>query len=253
MLRNLLIFLITVCLISCGSDNGTNPPPELIPVLGVNASELDFGTNLTNLTFNISNTGDDTLSWQIAHDSTWLTCSSDNGTATSGQVEITVTVDRTGKSSGTYYDTLDVTSNGGTKAIEVRMTVPAPPTTLALPDMTVADGAVVTVPLTVQGFTNVAGIELHIQYDNQEMDFDSVTSTNIAGFYADSSSSTVHLTWANISTPLNLSEGDTLLTLNFSGLTDTSPLQFIGNTEIVDNLGDPITIILEDGSITLEP
>ena len=91
------------------------------PTLSVSTTQLDFGSTLTNLTFNISNSGTGTLNWSIASDRTWLTINPANG---SNNASVNVYVSRTGLSAGSYSGTLSVSSTGGNGSVSVSMAVP---------------------------------------------------------------------------------------------------------------------------------
>ena len=93
------------------------------PVLSVTPTDLDFGTNGTELTLEITNTGDGTLSWNIGTTESWLTCDPVSGSVTTGTAEVIVTVDRTGLPEGDYNDIIPVTSNDGSVDVNVDMTV----------------------------------------------------------------------------------------------------------------------------------
>ena len=66
------------------------------PVLEVSTDLLDFGSDLTELTFEISNTGGGELEWEITTGTfdTWFTVEPVSGTTTTEQNKITVTVGR---------------------------------------------------------------------------------------------------------------------------------------------------------------
>lgn len=97
------------------------------PQLTVSTNQLDYATNLTSLTFDIQNNSSGTLSWQLSKDSTWLSVSPATGTTTTEADIVTVQVNRSGLSCGSYTDTLHVTSNGGNDQVIVTMEVSTSP------------------------------------------------------------------------------------------------------------------------------
>jgi len=109
------------------------------PILLVTPTTLDFGIIATVMTFNITNNGGSTLSWNIAEnpDESWLLISGDNnGNLSSGQsVTIQVDVNRSGISQGMYYGEILVTSNGGSQPIDIIVEIGDPPTS---PELQVA-------------------------------------------------------------------------------------------------------------------
>lgn len=96
------------------------------PELAVSTTLLNFGTSSTNLTFNISNTGVGTLTWNIISNANWVTVNPANGSTETETDVVTVTVNRTGMSYGNHYETITVTSNTNSKTIDLVMTIPNP-------------------------------------------------------------------------------------------------------------------------------
>lgn len=93
------------------------------PQLGVSKEALDFETETTSLTLDISNTGNGVLTWEITENIEWLTCSETSGDTEKEISSITVTVSREGLKRGTYTEKLAITSNGGSAEIAVSMEV----------------------------------------------------------------------------------------------------------------------------------
>lgn len=90
-----------------------------IPVLSVSPIELMFGDSLTQLVFAITDSGVDTVSWQISTEDEWLSLSPLSG-STFGETDIIkVTVDRTNLEPGNYIGLISVKSNGGDQDISV--------------------------------------------------------------------------------------------------------------------------------------
>ncbi len=99
-------------------------PEGPAPILQVNTTSLDFGDNLTNLSFMISNTGDEVLNWNISDNQTWIEVSQTNGsTNPNGSNNINVTVDRNGLTNGTHTGEINITSDGGDHTINVSLNV----------------------------------------------------------------------------------------------------------------------------------
>ena len=97
--------------------NGTSGP-----TLSVNPTTLDFGSTITSLTFDISNTGSGTMNWNVAEnpDKPWIT--SIYPTSGTGDRTVTVRVN-CGKVNGTSdTGTITVSSNGGNQDVTVLIT-----------------------------------------------------------------------------------------------------------------------------------
>ncbi len=101
------------------------------PTLSLSTLQLDFGTDLSQLSFEIDNSGSGSLDWSLSINQTWITASPTSGTNLS---LINVNVDRTGLSPGLYSGEVEITSNGGSGQVEILMQVPAddPPTAVTL-------------------------------------------------------------------------------------------------------------------------
>lgn len=92
--------------------------------LSVSQNTLDFGNETTTLTFDIKNTGNAPLNWQIAEDASWLTCNPTSGITQEGEKSsVIVTVDRNGLERGNYAQSIAVSSDGGSAVIIVNMSV----------------------------------------------------------------------------------------------------------------------------------
>jgi hypothetical protein len=82
------------------------------PRIQLNRTAMDFaatdsGTVAIPQTFFISNTGEEALEWSISDDQQWINCSPSSGTDSS---EVTVSVDVSGLSTGTYTGTITVSA-----------------------------------------------------------------------------------------------------------------------------------------------
>jgi len=101
------------------------------PILSVNPNSLDFGLLKTSLNLTITNSGAGQLTWDVSEtpEQEWISSIYPKNGALSGgsNVTVTVTVDRTGQTAGTYNGTLHVSSNGGSADVCMTMTVPGPP------------------------------------------------------------------------------------------------------------------------------
>lgn len=137
--------------ISSAIWNFTTEPEA--PSLSVSLSNLDFGTSTPSLTFDISNSGADTLTWTISKNKTWLTVAPFNGTTTDETDQIVVTVNRAGLLDGDYTGRITILSNGGNAVVDVAMSVISvqtndPPVVTDIPNQTISEGAIfATIPL----------------------------------------------------------------------------------------------------------
>lgn len=123
---------------------------------------------------------------------------------------------------------------------------------LTIPGLQASKGSEVYVPIIVSNFSGIAGVELHIRYSNQVLAYGTVTSQYLIDATINESNSQVHVIWDDYSNPVSLSNGDTLLTLEFEAISliDTiSELNF-QNCELADSLGNPLATEYNNGLFT---
>ena len=116
---------------------------NLVPVLEVSTSTIDFGKQSITQTFEVKNTGDEgsLLEWTIPEPSVeWLTVSPTSGSLNANENStVTLTIDRT-KFDGSVTTTLRVTSGDQTSNISVSATTPT--ATMQVPITTVDFGKI---------------------------------------------------------------------------------------------------------------
>jgi len=118
---------------SNGGDDTVKVQMVVVPSLVVSESSLNFGAELTSLSFTISNSGGGILDWTITEQLSWLIISPTSGTTEVEDDVISVLVDRTGVAAGDYSGNITVASNGGSANISVLMRVPVPPQLVVSP------------------------------------------------------------------------------------------------------------------------
>jgi hypothetical protein len=109
------------------------------PTIGFSPTSFSFtatqgGSNPANQILNIWNAGDGTLNWSVNDDATWLSLSPMSGT-NSGTVTLSVNI--TGLTTGTYNATITITAPGATNSpinIPVTLTINPPTLTLLSPN-----------------------------------------------------------------------------------------------------------------------
>jgi hypothetical protein len=104
-----------------------SPPPQL----SYSPSTINFGTQdqgwTGSSTFEIWNSGGDTLSYTISESISWITVTPTSGTSTGEHDTITVSVVNTGGMVGYYSGYIYISSNGGSGSIFVDITInPSP-------------------------------------------------------------------------------------------------------------------------------
>ena len=108
------LLLLPIGLLAACGDSGTEPEPEAAPTIGLSRTSLSFtafreGDNPADQTLAISNSGGGTLIWSCSDDADWLTVSPPGGTSAT---TMSVSVDISGLSVGSYSGTITVTATG---------------------------------------------------------------------------------------------------------------------------------------------
>lgn len=110
----------------------TTPVTPAGPEISVIPAAFNFGPAVTSDSFAVTNSGDGVLLWTIGQTPTWLSVDPPAGsTPVGGPTTVTMTIDRTGLTPGTYQGQFLVASNGGNRVINVTLQVssaPLPPT-----------------------------------------------------------------------------------------------------------------------------
>ena len=104
---------------------------EITPiVLIIDPNSLNFGSEETNLSFTISNTGNGELNWSLIPNQNWITANPTSGSLINNSEDVLVTVNRSGLTPDTYNGSISLTSNGGNQDINITMVVPEGPAPL---------------------------------------------------------------------------------------------------------------------------
>ncbi|GMU24032.1 MAG: hypothetical protein AMXMBFR13_41090 [Phycisphaerae bacterium] len=102
------------------------PPPAISRSPSTLAPSCTQGTNASNQTFTVSNSGGGTLSYSISDNVSWLSCSPTSGTSTGEQDTITISYTTSGLSTGTHNGTITITdpaASNNPQTIAVTLTV----------------------------------------------------------------------------------------------------------------------------------
>jgi hypothetical protein len=93
---------------------------------------------------------------------------------------------------------------------------------------------------------NVGAITLFITYDPSVASFVNTTPGTLTSYFSNANNGVIGITWSNAG---GAAINGTLLTLNFMYSNGTSPLNFTGGCEIVENDFDPIITSFNSGSL----
>ena len=125
---------------------------------------------------------------------------------------------------------------------------------LRIPDLEASPFDEIVVPILVTDFDAVAGVEIHLSFDSINLTLDSIISDHLVGATLNPFIiGEAHVVWDNFMNPLTLSDDDTLLQLYFTIRENASGEAFINFdfVELTNAHGDPLTVILTGGGITM--
>ena len=101
------------------------------PTLSYSPTTINFGTHdqgwTGSDTFDIWNSGGQTLTYSISESIDWISVSPTSGSSTGEHDTITVSVINTGSMDGYYSGTISISSNGGSGSVSVDITIEEPP------------------------------------------------------------------------------------------------------------------------------
>lgn len=135
------VFFIHLLIISCNKKpvEPENNKPEIKSIsASPNEVGMDEISNLIvvatdtegdKLTYAcVTNSGTGPLTWNISDDKTWITVTPTSGSTSSETDQVTVMIDRSGLSPGSYTGSVTIASNGGNATVSVSMMVSETPT-----------------------------------------------------------------------------------------------------------------------------
>ncbi len=156
------------------------------PVLTVNKTYLNFGTENSIDNFIISNTGIGDLDWQIGVNQTWITVYPNSGSvAGGGQILVIVEIDRSSMTPGNnYFGTISIISTNSTGSAEITVTATEPsldePLLTAFP--TNLNFGIVTTEKTLHIQNNGTGqLDWAIDYNEDWLQFSETSGNTNSG------------------------------------------------------------------------
>ena len=155
------------------------------PVLLVDPTSLSFsategGSNPSGKTFEVTNGGGGTLNWSASDNAGWLSVNPSSGTAPS---TVTVSINISGLSAGTYTGTVTVIAagaSGSPKTVSVALEVKiSSDVVVSIPDTIGQSGTDVDIPIRVTDVTGkgIYSFGIKLTYDSGVLDATGATST----------------------------------------------------------------------------
>lgn len=137
------------------------------PILNVSVTKLDFDTQTSTLSFDISNKGQSTLQWSISEKADWLVCSPTTGNTTTEVSSVVATVSRNGLKGGTYKESLAISSNGGSATINVTLEVETITSQISVtPDRLDFGSNEDVLKLTLEKIGNASSVDYKVEKSN---------------------------------------------------------------------------------------
>ncbi len=104
------------------------------PRLSVNLSLLEFADDLNGTSFEISNSNNGVLEWELSEDVEWLDVNPNTGSLGAGEtIVVNASVSPAGLVANNYEETIKISSNGGQAEVDVAMNIPQSPEISVLP------------------------------------------------------------------------------------------------------------------------
>lgn len=134
-LRQALAIMLALALTACGGGGGGGSAPPAAPTAKLNLSAaavtftapVEGGANPASQIFTVTNGGDSgtTLSWSATESAAWLTVAPTSGSLAQNAAEnVTLSVDITGLTEGTYTAPLTLSATGlASKTVSVSLTI----------------------------------------------------------------------------------------------------------------------------------
>jgi len=111
-------------------------------------------------------------------------------------------------------------------------------------------GDIVQVPLTVTGFNNIAGVEIHLAFPQEHLSFVDLSSM-LSNPTVNQADGEIHLVWEDINNTLFLDQDELLLSVEFE-IAESAPhiteIEFSA-AYVANELGDHLVVIQENGYI----
>ncbi len=127
-----------------------------------------------------------------------------------------------------------------------------PQTTVTIESVSANAGEAITVPINVEGFTNVGAISFKINYDTNVLTFTGVANA-AASFTTNAAGGVLSLGWfdATASSPLNIASGKLLdLQFTYAGGNPSTLAFNLAESEVSNSNGDPMAVNYVNGVVT---
>ncbi|MFH1699735.1 MAG: T9SS type A sorting domain-containing protein [Candidatus Zixiibacteriota bacterium] len=128
--------------------------------------------------------------------------------------------------------------------------------TLEITSATAAPSDIVQMKLLTEDFTDVAGVQIFIEFDASKVEFHTMATSYIQSWTTNVVDGKIFVIWEDFSSPLTLPAGEPLFQFNLqaaSDALDSAYVKFSGIIELVDSIGVPLSVTLKDGYIDFIP
>ena len=170
---------------------------QLPPEIWVSPSSLSFsaqegGSDPSSQSIGIKNSGDQTLSYSITDDESWLSVNPESGTSTGGENTHTVSVDISGLGSGTHSATITITdpnASNSPRTVSMTLNLSSPPSgdaiSISCSPSSGGTGTEVSIPITINGNPDeIMYFGLKMTFDTNVFQFVGVSKGSLTGDWA---------------------------------------------------------------------
>jgi hypothetical protein len=126
---------------------------------------------------------------------------------------------------------------------------------LHLNDVEALAGETVTMPITVTGFNEIAGLEIHIEFPGDLLEAIGIDYGILGQPTVNITDGEIHLVWDDIFNTLTLDDNEQVISIEFQVSDDASDTILVGFTGscVTDDRGSEFYVETTDGSIILGP
>ncbi|MEE9443731.1 MAG: cohesin domain-containing protein [candidate division Zixibacteria bacterium] len=126
------------------------------------------------------------------------------------------------------------------------------PITIELGESYTQPNGIVTVPINIADVENLAGIELHVSFNGNEVQYVGTDSDILSGTTLNGADNTFHLIWDDFEAPLNLTGSHTIAEISFriTGEFNESSEIIVTDAELADSDGNSYRLNIINGHLT---
>ena len=116
-------------------------------------------------------------------------------------------------------------------------------------------GDTISMPITGRGITQIAGLEMHLNYPSEGLTFIGISSDVVQNATINGGNGRIHLVWDDIFNPITINDGDEVLSINFQIQENAPQVMIVSFTgaSVADEIGNELHVMTGNGQVTLNP